>query len=227
MNWSGGKDAMLVLHKVNHLYPDGDLLLLTRFDESKKAISMHYVEEALLDMQAKSLGRKLKKVFLPALPDNLTYSQKMEKVWLSLKAEGFEEALFGDIFLEEIKSWNEKQLAPLGITCSFPLWKTDTHTLADYFIEKGFKAVIVAADGDFFGEETVGRMYDRQFIESLPGHIDPCGENGEFHTFVVDGPGFLKPLGYRVGKPKQISFPSPVKDGAVKRFWYTRLISSQ
>jgi uncharacterized protein (TIGR00290 family) len=225
--WSGGKDAMMALHKMFRIYPDTNLLLLTRLDENEKTVSMHFAGEDILDQQAKCLGLKLRKVFLPELSDNVTYSKIMGEVWQSLKVDGFDEAVFGDIFLEDIKSWNEMQLAPLGIQCRFPLWKNDTRSLADYFIGAGFKALIVAADSDFLDEETVGRMYDRDFIEGLPGNVDPCGENGEFHTFVFDGPGFNKPVDFQVGALKQKRYPSPVKNGNEKRFWYTRLIPLQ
>jgi uncharacterized protein (TIGR00290 family) len=227
INWSGGKDAMMALHEVKHSRSDSDLLLLSRMDEDEKAVSMHFTGEALLDQQVKCLGLKLRKVFLPALPDNVTYSKIMGEVWQSLKVDGFDEAVFGDIFLEDIKSWHERQLTPLGVQCLFPLWKKDTRSLADNFIGAGFKALIVAADSDFFDEETVGRLYDRQFIEGLPANVDPCGENGEFHTFVFDGPGFKKPVNFRVGTSNQIRYPSPVKNGAEKRFYYKRLISLQ
>ncbi len=226
-NWSGGKDGMLALHKWMMIQPDSELCLLTRYTVENNMVSMHHVGMDLIKIQAQNLGLKLKSVDLPKLPDNVTFSKIMSETWQQLLAEGYKEALFGDIFLEDIRLWQEMQLNPLGIKCHFPLWKTNTMSLAEEFIDRGFRAVIVSVDAECLDEDTPGKYFDKKFIEELPENVDPCGENGEFHTFVFDGPGFKKPVNFNTGEINRITYPSPMSNHSEKVFWYTSLKLSE
>jgi len=227
INWSGGKDCMMALRLLKKIHPEKELTLLTRFVENQDLVSMHHLRRELIEMQAQSLGLELIKVFLPEMPCNATYNEIMGSTWEKLKNAGFEEAVFGDIFLEDIRLWQEKQLAQFEIKCTFPLWKLNTHELAKQFLDLGFKAVITVADGDYFGKDTPGKMFDKQFIEGLPDKVDPCGENGEFHTFVYDGPGFTRPVVFKTNESKQLIYPSPIEAGSVKKFWCIGLLPSK
>ena len=150
---------------------------------------------------------------------NFTMTDQVEK----LKAKGFTHAAFGDIFLEDLRFYREKQLAPFGIECVFPLWKKNTDVLIKEFIDSGFKAITVCVQGDKLGKEFVGREIDHSFVRDLPAGVDPCGENGEFHTFCYDGPIFKEAVPFSKGKKVLRSYPAPNNDTELS-FWYQDLI---
>ncbi len=199
-NWSGGKDSALALYKVLQA---GDLqvtCLLTTVNETFNRISMHGVRTELLERQAESIGIPLLKVMLPEMPDMQTYERIMEQQLRRLKADGIEAAVFGDIFLEDLRKYREENLAAIGVRCRFPIWKISTSQLVLEFIELGFRAITVCVDEKHLDRSFVGRELDESFLQDLPPDVDPCGENGEFHSFVYDGPIFQKPLDFRTGE---------------------------
>ena len=213
LNWSGGKDCAFALHLLRQQYPETEIRLLTSITETTGRVSMHGLRHELISKQAAALGLEIEKVFLPDMPNNAIYENLMGNKLLELKKQGFENSVFGDIFLEDIRQFREKQMARLNMQAAFPLWKKNTAQIADSFIESGFRAVVISTSDKYFGKEVVGAAYDNDFISSLPGGVDPCGENGEFHTFVYDGPGFKNPVKFLRGKVEQKFYPSPENKG--------------
>ena len=227
-NWSGGKDSSLCLY---HALQDERFdiqYLLTTINGKYKRISMHGVSENLLDNQAKSIGIPLRKLFLPEIPSMLEYESIVTKELEEAKAQNINISIFGDIFLEDLREYREKQLAKKGFTAMFPLWKRDTMDVAREFIELGFKAIIVSVDGRFLDKSFVGRIFDESFLNDLPKNVDPCGENGEFHSFVFDGPIFKYPVTFKKGEKVYKEYKSHHKDGPKENigFWYCDLMSS-
>ncbi len=199
-NWSGGKDSAYALHKI---LQSGELkisCLLTTVNESFNRVSMHGVRTALLERQAESVGIPLVKVMLPEMPDMPTYERALEERLLSLKADGIDTAVFGDIFLEDLRKYREEKLSALAMKCVFPIWQVPTDRLIMEFIELGFKAITVCVDEKHLDRSFVGRVIDETFVHDLPANVDPCGENGEFHSFVFDGPIFRKRVAFRTGE---------------------------
>ncbi len=195
--FSGGKDSTLALHRLKNTHRVRYLVSTITADFDR--VSIHGARRALLERQAESLGIPLKLGFIPASADNETYEKAMAKVLIQLKEEGIDTIAFGDIFLEDIREYREKMLRKLGMRGLFPLWMEDTHHLAEEFIELGFRAVVISS----FYPRLLGMEYDRQFLEELKAigeDIDPCGERGEFHTFVYDGPLFSHPIRFRKGE---------------------------
>jgi uncharacterized protein (TIGR00290 family) len=165
-------------------------------------ISMHGVRRELLLEQASSLGLPLYEVWIPKNATNEIYEAKTRDLLLQLSKEygpSFSVA-FGDLFLQDIRAYREKFLSRLGIECIFPLWGKNTVELADKFIDRGFKAIVCCIDPKKLGKEFCGREFDRQFLSEIPRGVDPCGENGEFHTFVYSGPIFKTKIDVRVGE---------------------------
>lgn len=197
--WSGGKDSALALNEsLSSL--DAPIKLLTTITEEYNRISMHGVRLELLRKQAEALGRPLDIVSIPKNCSDFEYQARMEQSFLSHKSAGCKGLIFGDIFLESVREYREKNLAQSGMEMYFPLWGKDSTALAHDFIKAGFKAVITCVDSQVLGEEFVGRMYDEDFLKDLPLQADPCGENGEFHTFVFDGPIFKYPVYFVKGE---------------------------
>ncbi len=177
--------------------------LLTTVSEEYKRISHHGVREELLEMQAKAIGIPLAKVYLPSqnshpCTDNV-YEEIMGEVMRGFRVEGVTAVGFGDLFLEDLRAWREKNLAKLEMTGVFPLWKRDTRALAEEIIDAGFKGYLSCAEGKV-GPGFAGRAFDRDLLRELPAGIDPCGEYGEFHSFVHAGPIFRAALEVTVGE---------------------------
>lgn len=198
-NWSSGKDSALALYHLQQQKEYAVNYLLTTVNAAYQRISMHGVRVSLMQEQVNSIGIPHDIVELPEISSNEEYETKMRKKIATLKAKGFEYAAFGDIFLEDLKQYREKQLLPQGITPLFPLWKRNTQQLIKEFLALGFKAIVVCVDASLLDSSWVGRTIDKSFIKELPAHIDPCGENGEFHTFCYEGPIFKKPISFRKG----------------------------
>lgn len=222
--WSGGKDSAYCLHKVltEQLYDVQ--YLLTTVNDTYKRISMHGVREELLQQQTAAIG-------IPQLivrvseGTNGEYERQMEATLLQAKAEGIDHVIFGDIFLEDLRAYREANLAKVGMIAVFPLWKIDTAFLIRDFINKGFKTVLCCTNDAWLGEEWVGRVVDESFINELPDIIDPCGENGEFHSFCYGGPIFSHEIHYTVGE--KVYRPLDIKtsdDSQTKGFWFCDLI---
>lgn len=188
--------------------------LVTTLTEGYNRISMHGVRQALLEQQAAVLGIPLHQIFIPQRCTNDDYKNLMRKTLLRFKSEGITTIAHGDLFLQDVRAYREENLATVGMNALFPLWGIPTHTLARNFIDDGYKTITVCVDGDVLGERYVGQLYDDAFLASLPSSVDVCGENGEFHTFVYDGPMFATPVRYTRGD-------IVLRDN---RFWYCDLV---
>jgi len=161
---------------------------------------MHGVRRQLLELQAESLKMQLRTVELPEQPSMSVYEEEMQQQVLKLKDDGYTTAIFGDIFLEDLKNYREQQLSKSGINCYFPIWKKDTRELMNEFIDLGFKAIVVCTNNTYLDSSFCGRLLDESFLKDLPANVDPCGENGEYHSFVFDGPIFTKPIPFTKGE---------------------------
>jgi uncharacterized protein (TIGR00290 family) len=161
---------------------------------------MHGVREELLDRQASALGISQEKVLIPYPCPNAIYEKKMHDVLSHWKDRGITHAIFGDLFLEDIRRYREENLAKLNIIPVFPVWGRDTASLAKEMLEVGFKAVITCVDPKKLAATFAGRQFDASLLKELPAAVDPCGENGEFHTFVYDGPVFREPIPVGTGQ---------------------------
>jgi uncharacterized protein (TIGR00290 family) len=199
-SWSGGKDSAIALYEIEKSNNYEVLALLTTVTEDYDRVSMHGLRRILLEQQAESLGYPLEKILIPKNASNQEYESKMEEALLKYKNRGVNSVVFGDIFLEDVRKYREDNLAKIGMRGIFPIWKRDTNELARTFINLGFKAVTVCVDSNVLDKRFVGRVIDEQFISELPSGVDPCGENGEFHSFVYDGPIFRVEIPYSTGE---------------------------
>jgi uncharacterized protein (TIGR00290 family) len=200
LSWSSGKDSAMALYRVLRRKDFEVACLLTTVSDRFHRISMHGVRESLLDAQAQSLNLPIEKVMIPYPCPNEIYEEKMANVLSALKSEGVTHVIFGDLFLQEIRKYREEKLALIDMTPVFPLWLEDTAKLAREMMNVGFRAVITCVDPRKLNPDFAGRHFDETFLESIPANVDPCGENGEFHTFVYDGPTFTKPIPIEVGE---------------------------
>ena len=174
--------------------------LLTTISDSFHRVSMHGVREELLEMQAESVGFQLQKVRIPYPCPNALYEEKMRETLLFWKGNGVTHVIFGDLFLEDIRKYREEKLALAGLTPVFPVWGRDTKNLANEIIDSGFRAILTCVDPRKLDPSFAGREFDSTLLRDLPESVDPCGENGEFHTFVYDGPIFRKSIRVAVGE---------------------------
>jgi len=226
--WSGGKDSSYCLYKVLTEGLVDVKYLLTTVNDAFKRISMHGVREELLDRQAESIGIPLLKVRVTE-STNEEYEQQMESTLLKAKSQGIDHVIFGDIFLEDLRTYRENNLAKVEMKGIFPLWKMDTTDIIYDFIRQQFKTVICCTNDAYLSEEWAGREIDNSFIDQLPAAVDPCGENGEYHTFCYDGPLFKKRIDFTIGekvyKPLEIKTTdaSPTAK-TTKGFWFCDLL---
>jgi len=183
-SWSGGKDSSLALYELKNSQIFEVIALITTVTADYDRVSMHGLRTSLLEQQAEYLNIPLQKVFISKNASNEEYESSFNKVLLNYKESGIRDVVFGDLFLEEIKKYREDLLGKIEMECVFPIWKRDTVKLAKEFINLGFKAITVCVDSNVLGEEFAGREFDEQFLNELPSGVDPCGENGEFHTLV-------------------------------------------
>lgn len=199
MCWSGGKDSAMALAE---LQEQGVRVagLLTTVTEGYERISMHGVRRELLARQAEAIRLPLQEVRIPQACGNPTYEARMEEALRRLLAHGIRTVAFGDIFLEDLRLYREKNLAKVGMTALFPIWKRDTRELMREFWRKKLRAVAVCVDPKVLAASFAGRELDEEFVRDLPAGADPCGENGEFHSFVFDGPMFREPVRVRKGE---------------------------
>jgi uncharacterized protein (TIGR00290 family) len=198
--WSGGKDSAMALHALGAEPGVRIAGLLTTVTEEYDRISMHGVRRALLEQQAESLGLPLHAVLIPPQCVNATYEARMKDALEQHLARGVRRVAFGDIFLEDLRVYREQNLAKVGMEAVFPIWKRDTRELARELIRLGFRAIAVCIDPRVLDSSFAGRELDESFFSDLPPGVDPCGENGEFHTFVFDGPIFRTPIRFRAGE---------------------------
>jgi uncharacterized protein (TIGR00290 family) len=198
--WSGGKDSAMALHTLLQRSDVHIAALLTTVTEGYERISMHGVRRELLERQAQSIGLPLHEVRIPPQCVNPIYEARMEEALRVYFESGVRKVAFGDIFLEDLRAYREKNLARVGMTAIFPIWKRDTRELIRFFHANKFRAVAVCVDSKVLDPSFAGRELDEPFFRDLPPHADPCGENGEFHTFVFDGPIFQSPIPVRTGE---------------------------
>lgn len=203
MSWSGGKDSAFALRELLQTGEFDVVSLMTTVSEEYRRISHHGIREALLEEQARAIGISLEKVYLPSGDSggctNDVYEAIMSRVMAHYKARGVETVAFGDLFLEDLRAWREANLAKAGMRGVFPIWKRNTTKVAHEVIQLGYKAYLSCVEPKV-GSGFVGRLYDEEFLQVLPSEIDPCGENGEFHSFVFDGPIFKRAVSVRVGE---------------------------
>ncbi len=210
-NWSGGKDSSLALYHILNNPNYSIESLLSTVNGGNNRLAMHGVRQELIEMQAHSLNIPLFAIQLPEMPSMEEYNSAMAETMNHYKGEGFTHSIFGDIFLEDLKQYRVDQLSKVGFDTAFPLWKRDTRELVHEFIELGFKAITVCVKEEVLGEEFVGRLIDHEFVNDLPEGVDPCGEYGEFHSFVFDGPIFNTPIPFTIGEKvlKRYNNPDP------------------
>lgn len=199
LSWSGGKDSSLALWEARRL-GWGVTSLLTTVTEPFDRVSMHGVRNVLLCRQAKAVGLPVRRVSIPSPCTNAEYERRMGEALADFGADGVDAFVFGDLFLKDIRAYREAKLAPTGVPARFPLWGRDTAALARTFVQAGFRAYVVTVDPRRLDRSFAGVPYDLAFLERLPTDVDPCGENGEFHTFVWDGPVFRHPVAVREGE---------------------------
>jgi uncharacterized protein (TIGR00290 family) len=211
INWSGGKDSAFALYLIQQQKKYRVDKLLTNVNAAYNQISMHGVRRELLEAQAIAAGIPLTTIELPEQPDMLVYETLLNTKLKELKAEGFTHTIFGDIFLQDLRRYREDKLRIVDIVPLFPLWKIDTNKLVNEFIEQGFKTIVVCVNEKFLDKSFCGRIINKQFIEDLPANVDPCGENGEFHTFVFDGPVFKNPIAITKGEMVYKEYKTPAK----------------
>ncbi len=212
MNWSGGKDSSLALHTILSEQLYDVKALVTTVNAQHRRISMHGVRESLLEQQAEAIGIPLHKIIVPDSPSMSDYEAAMANGLKPLLDQGVSHSIFGDIFLEDLRQYRENKLKEFSLTGIFPLWKKDTKALVENFIDLGFKTIVVCTQADKLDSSFTGRVIDRDFLKDLPADVDPCGENGEFHTFVFDGPIFRQPVPFTIGERVFRSYPAPSSD---------------
>jgi len=200
LSWSGGKDSALALWALREEVGAEPVALLTTITEDYDRISMHAVRSELLRAQARATGIELVEIPIPADCVNVTYEERMEAALGSPPLDGVPVIAFGDLFLEDVRTYRETRLTGAGRSALFPLWGRDTTALAREFIEAGFQATLVSVDPQQLDPAFVGRRFDESFLTELPDGVDPCGENGEFHTFVHGGPIFDAPIPVELGE---------------------------
>lgn len=200
LSWSSGKDSAWALHAVREAGELDVVALLTTMNRAFERVAMHGVREALVDAQAAVSGLPLVKVEIPYPCPNAIYEREMALAMERARGEGVTHVVFGDLFLEDIRKYREEQLARCAMTPVFPLWRLDTPELARRMVCAGLRACLACVDPRKLDRGFAGREFDARLLDELPAGVDPCGENGEFHTFAWDGPMFRAPVPVAVGE---------------------------
>ena len=200
VSWSSGKDCAFALHQVRTEEKFEVVGLLTTLNGENDRVSMHGVRKELLQKQMVALGLPAEMVMLPMPCDNETYRRLVGGTIEVLRERGVQNVIFGDLFLEDIRQYREEQMQGSGLGAIFPLWLRDTRHLSRDMVDSGLRAVVTCVDQRTLSAEFVGRQYDHAFLDDLPVGVDPCGENGEFHTLVIDGPMFSSGLNIEIGE---------------------------
>jgi uncharacterized protein (TIGR00290 family) len=200
MSWSSGKDSTAALQAARADPALTVTRLLVTLNAEADRVAMHAVRRSLVEAQADRIGLPLHVVEIPSPCPNEVYEEKMGGALTAAAAEGVEAMIFGDLFLEDIRAYREQALAGTGIRPLFPLWMRPTAALAREMIELGTKAILTCVDPSKLPPSFAGRAFDEQLLDDLPADVDPCGERGEFHTFVWDGPPFARPIEVRTGE---------------------------
>jgi uncharacterized protein (TIGR00290 family) len=189
--FSGGKDSLAALLRLQRDSDHPPRRLVTTCNESNARVALHGTPMALIRAQAEALDLPLTEIALPEGCDNRTYLHRVGNALVPLIEDGLTHMAFGDLFLDDIRAFREEQMRDLGLECEFPLWHEDTSELAGELIDSGVEAIVCCVDLEVLPESLLGRTWDRSFVAELPPACDPCGENGEFHTLVVDAPNMV------------------------------------
>jgi len=228
--WSGGKDSALCLHRVLEEGIYEISYLLTTINETFGRVSMHGVRECLVEQQADAIGIPLLKVFVKE-GNNEEYERNMEALLVQAKAEGIDHVIFGDIFLEDLRVYREENLSKIEMKAIFPLWKQDTRSLIDQFLSLQFRTVLCCVNDGFLSSEFAGKEISKAFINGLPPEVDPCGENGEYHTFCFAGPIFKNSIPFTIGETVYKALHLKTSDDSpngspnqTQGFWYCDLL---
>jgi uncharacterized protein (TIGR00290 family) len=199
MSWSSGKDSVFALHTIRQASEVEVVGLLTTVNTAAQRVAMHAVRRVLVEAQADRLGLPLRAVDIPSPCPNDVYEAQMTAAIEEASAADVTNMIFGDLFLADIREYRERMLASTAIVPLFPLWDRPTDVLARDMCDAGVRAVVTCVDPSVLPREFAGRAFDAAFLADLPAHVDPCGERGEFHTFVWDAPGFATPITVDVG----------------------------
>ncbi len=199
-NWSGGKDSTLALHKILEENKYDIKYLLTTANQDHQRVAMHGVRLELMQQQAKSLGIPLMIIEYSSSATMEEYENAMSRGIQPILDEGIGTAVFGDIFLEDLKEYRINKLKGIGVEAIFPLWGRDTTELINEFIDLGYKTIIVCTDNSKLDNSFIGETITKKLIDRLPKNVDPCGENGEFHTFAYAGPIFKETVQFKIGE---------------------------
>jgi uncharacterized protein (TIGR00290 family) len=225
ISWSGGKDSAFALYKILTSGEFEVVNLHTVIDQDSKRVGLHGVRETLIEKQAAHIGLPLEKIYLPASDNHEVYKSTMQKFYHECAAREIDGVVFGDIFLEDLRDFRMALLQLSKLSAFFPLWKVDSKMLLNDFIDLGFKTTICSADANFFSPPNLG-LLDPDFLDTVPSSVDPCGENGEFHTFVFDGPLFREHIAIAKGEivKKTYSYQKKESNGEIKNiessFWF-------
>ena len=232
-NWSTGKDSALALYHLLNNKTFSVEHLLVSVNAHHDRVSMHGLRRSLMQKQMDAVGLPFTTIELPETPGMAEYENLMRKTVESLKSQGFDHTAFGDIFLEDLRTYREQQLQPYQIKAHFPLWKRNTTELLHEFLDLGFKAIVVCTKAELLDVSFCGRVIDHDFIKDLPPNVDPCGENGEFHTFCYDGPIFEQAIPFAKGELvyREYEAPKNAQDNCFSAnpqppmgFWYCDLL---
>lgn len=225
LSWSGGKDSAYALYHLLQNPAYRVVRLHTTFGASTARVGMHGIREELIQAQADALDIPLDKIYYPASGDNQAYEKAIVGYLKELKSHGIFHLGYGDIFLEDLREYREAKLAKEGFQAIFPLWKRPTSQLAEEFIDSGFKTLICAANADLIPKIWVGKVFDKEFLKNIEAYSDPCGENGEFHTFCFEGPIFKKHLPIKVEEVVSQEYSIPLENGEVLKevFWFAEI----
>jgi uncharacterized protein (TIGR00290 family) len=223
-NWSGGKDSALALYHTLNDERFDVRHLMTSVNSEAERISMHGVRKTMLQQQVGAIGIPLSILSLPGHISMEDYDKIMRERMQGFLDEGITHSIFGDIFLEDLKKYREQRLEEVGLKGHFPLWKRDTREIIAEFLNLGFKTLVVSVDGSKLDKSFAGRILDQSFLDDLPEGVDPCGENGEFHTFVFEGPIFQKPLSFTKGEVVGKEYKLSGETEETVTYWFQDLI---
>lgn len=204
VSWSGGKDSVLALYKLINNPETQVVGLITTIAEDSNQVSMHHVDRALVEQQADSICLPLEVVPFNPNGSQESYEISIRQALGKYQQQGVTAVVSGDIFLEDLRAYRKEKLAQIGLNAIFPLWGLDPRDLLATFVQLGFKAVITSVDSVLISREYLGKLIDSKFTESFAEGVDPCGEHGEYHSFVFDGPIIQKPIQYTMGQVKTL-----------------------
>ncbi len=230
LSWSGGKDSALALKCILN-DPALELVSLhTVINFESRRVGMHGVREELVEAQAHAIGVPLRKIYTEAAQTHDVYEEAMSQFFQECAVANIQSVVYGDIFLEDLKDYRERLLQPWNLQSMYPLWQRNTTHVIEDFISAGFKTVLCVVNDECFQSRLLGKIIDNEFLGQLPAGADPCGERGEFHTFVYDGPFFQFPIPWRAGDQVSRTYDfSQVNDARVaekqtKTFWFQDLL---